>query len=1659
MHSLSYFFRLFLPVALLLVAGAWLYGAKEVDSVLTQVRTRDEANVRVGTAALYGKLQSLGSDLIFLASHSTTSVAVNRPTPENIKALADDFITFSVSKSNYDQIRWIDETGMERIRVDLRQGSPVLIPSEQLQDKSKRYFFIETIKLKPGEVFTSPLDLNIEHDQVEVPFKPMLRIATPVADQNGISRGIVILNYLGSDLLQAFSEAAGQTAADHMLVNSEGYWLKSDNAADEWGFMLNRPELTMATRSPAVWQRIRNSDQGQIELNDGLWTWKTLHPLYFRQKAAASSGSVSGSYFWKVIAHEPAEVLFAVRLGIWLKLGGIVGLFLGVYGIGSWKLAKLWGSQAALKIKYRTVADFAYDWETWIDPSGNYLYCSPSCARITGHSAQAFLTNSRLLTEIVHSDDLGRVAAHLQHHDDVDKVCQLAFRIVRSNGEICWLEHVCQPVFDAKGAYLGRRASNRDITERKQIEARLRAAKDSLNDAQRIAHIGSWTLNLASNDLIWSDEIFRLFEIDPNRFAATYEAFLNAVHPDDRDAVNQAFTESLSHREPYDMIHRLLMSDGRIKWVHERCTTDFDETGKPVRSQGTVQDITERKQIEDSFRKLSLAVEQSPSSIVITDLDANIEFANEAFFRTTGYSPAEAIGLNPRVLKSGKTPKETYDELWATLGRGQSWTGEFINQRKDGNEYVELALISPVHQPDGSITHYLAIKEDITNRKQAEIALRESHQQMYSLLNSMAEGAYGVDTDGNCKFVNRSFLRILGYEHADEVIGKHIHELIHHSHPDGSPYPAMECRMYAAYRHNEEVHVVDEVFWRKDGIAVPVEYRSQPIITNEVIIGAIATFVDISERKQAEEAAQLASQYARSLIEASLDPLVTISAKGKITDVNTATEQATGVDRGHLIGSDFADYFTDPDQARAGYQLAFLYGSVTDYPLSIRHASGKVTDVLYNATVYRDANGKTLGVFAAARDITERKQIEARLIDSESHLRTIIENEPECIKIVDADGCLVQMNPAGLKMIEADSMAEVAGKPVLDVIAPEYRKAYAALHHRVIAGDAMQMEYEVIGIKGGRRWLDTHAVPMKEANGNVVHLAVTRDISERKQSEHQLRIAATVFESQEGMLVTDADNNILRVNKAFSDVTGYSAEDVVGKNPRLLHSGRHNRDFYTTMWESINNTGSWEGEIWNRRKNGEIYPDYLTITAVKDHDGIVSHYVGTHMDITLRKAAAEEIERLAFYDPLTKLPNRRLLQDRLKPAMASSHRSGRHGALLFIDLDNFKILNDTLGHDMGDLLLQQVAERLNSCVREGDTVARLGGDEFVIMLQDLSEQPLEAATQAEITANKILAALNEPYQLGIHDYTSTPSIGAALFSDHEQTVDELLKHADIAMYHAKTSGRNALRFFDPQMQNAITTRFLLEDELRKALDRQHFHLYYQLQVDSTLRPLGAEALIRWAHPEHGLMSPAEFIPLAEETGLIHPIGQWVMESACAQLKAWQQSPLTCDLVLSVNVSAKQFFQADFAKHMQATILHHAINPMLLKLELTESTLIKNIEDTIATMNVLGQMGVQFSLDDFGTGYSSLQYLKKLPLNQLKIDQSFIRDIVDDNGGRAIVRTIIAMAESLNLNVIAEGVESELQRQFLFSHGCANYQGYLFSEPVPIAQFEALLRKR
>ena len=601
-------------------------------------------------------------------------------------------------------------------------------------------------------------------------------------------------------------------------------------------------------------------------------------------------------------------------------------------------------------------------------------------------------------------------------------------------------------------------------------------------------------------------------------------------------------------------------------------------------------------------------------------------------------------------------------------------------------------------------------------------------------------------------------------------------------------------------------------------------------------------------------------------------------------------------------------------------------------------------------------------------------------------------------------------------------------------------------------------EFRVRFEDGTVHWHSCRATPQQQDDGSVLWHGFVFDVSERKRADAQLRIAATAFESQEGMCITDARGVILSVNQAYSRITGYPAEEAIGKTPSLLSSGRHDAAFYAAMWSSLGQNGTWQGEIWNRRKSGEVFPEWLTITTVKDEQEAVTHYVSTLTDITQRKAAEDQIMHLAFYDPLTGLPNRRLLIDRLGQALATSTRSGREAALLFMDLDNFKTLNDTHGHGQGDILLQQVGQRLVACVREGDTVARLGGDEFAIMLEDLSTRPREAASQAEAIGEKILSTLNLPFDLAGNEYHITLSLGVTLFVDHQNSTEELMKRADLAVNQAKAAGGNTLRFFDPEMQAAVNARVALERDLRCGLQENQFLLHYQPQVDEQGRLTGVEALLRWQHPQRGMVWPAHFIPLAEDAGLILPLGHWVLQTACLQLKAWAGQPHTSHLTLSVNVSALQFHLENFAPEVLAMIARTGAPAARLKLELTESLLVKDVDAIIVKMLELKAHGVGFSLDDFGTGYSSLSYLKRLPLDQLKIDQSFLHEALTNPNDAAIVRAIVTLGQSLGMMVIAEGVETQAQRDFLVRQGCLNFQGYYFGGPAPVAALERFLHR-
>ncbi|PKO33697.1 MAG: hypothetical protein CVU34_12155 [Betaproteobacteria bacterium HGW-Betaproteobacteria-7] len=699
--------------------------------------------------------------------------------------------------------------------------------------------------------------------------------------------------------------------------------------------------------------------------------------------------------------------------------------------------------------------------------------------------------------------------------------------------------------------------------------------------------------------------------------------------------------------------------------------------------------------------------------------------------------------------------------------------------------------------------------------------------------------------------------------------------------------------------------------------------------------------------------------------------------------------------------------------------------------------------------------GSRRGVVVAHENISQRKLLEKSLL----HHAAIVESSEDAIIGVTLEGMITSWN-LGAEHLYGYAGNEILGRHIALIIPVPNLNDAGRILDDIRAGRVVKNHQSLRRHKDGRLLdISLTVSPLHDAAGKVVGASeVARDISSEKRVEQELRIAATAFEAHEGMIITDANKIILRVNGAFTSHTGYSVEEAVGQHVRLLNSGRQDDDFYLEMWQTIERDGSWQGEVWNRRKNGEVYPEWLTVSAVKNAAGETTHYVGTHTDITVRKVAEDEINSLAFYDPLTRLPNRRLLHDRLQQAQVAATRTGHFAALMFIDLDNFKTLNDTLGHDQGDLLLQEAARRLTACIREGDTVARLGGDEFVVILESLSRHKSLGADQAELVGEKILETLNQPYHCAAHEHHCTASIGVTLFGDQTAGSAELMKQADLAMYQAKAAGRNAMRFFDPEMQATVNAHALLEKALSNAVRERHFVLYYQPQVSDQNCVTGAEALLRWEDPQRGIISPNAFIPLAEKTGLILPLGRLVLQMACRQLAAWAEREETAHLTLAVNVSGQQLHQPDFVDQVLGVIADTGADPHRLKLELTESQLLTEIDESIVKMTALRERGIRFALDDFGTGYSSLAYLKRLPLQTLKIDRTFVMDVLVDPNDAAIARTIVALASSLGLDVLAEGVETEGQRRFLADNGCLRYQGYLFSRPLPADAFAAYLQR-
>lgn len=952
----------------------------------------------------------------------------------------------------------------------------------------------------------------------------------------------------------------------------------------------------------------------------------------------------------------------------------------------------------------------------------------------------------------------------------------------------------------------------------------------------------------------------------------------------------------------------------------------------------------------------------------------------------------------------------------------------------DGKRGIRLA------EQGGEIGELAAALNTMLDKLSESQLIEQENTFRKELIDALPGVFYMIDSQG----------RFLMWNHNLEHVSQRNAEELGHTSPlelfQGEDKARIEKAIHSVFSAGDIS--VEAVMVAKDGSRTPYHFSGRRI-TREGDPVLVGMGVDITEQRESMRVTESLLRRNQSLMQNSMDGVHVMDINGNVLDVNDAFCRMLGYSREEVLRLNVKDWDSHFSAEELQKRLPEFIGKSGMFETVHKRKDGSLFDVEICSTgVQVDGKGY---LYAASRDITERKRLQNILQRNKQVLDTAMDG----FWLTDLQGNLEEVNEAYAK-ISGYTVQELVGMHISQLEAVEKPEDIRAHIEKIMRDGSDRFETKHRRKDGEVLDIEVAVTLMQEEQRLFVFC---RDISQRKRAEQELHIAAAAFETHDAILITDAQANIIRVNKAFTEITGFSAEEVLGKNPRIMSSGRQDKEFYTAMWRQISQTGSWAGEIWDRRKNGDIYPKWMTITAVKDGDGKTTQYAAIFSDITARKVAEEEIRNLAFYDALTQLPNRRLFQNRLYAALQASVRHTNHGALLFIDLDRFKLLNDTLGHDYGDLLLVEVAQRIKSCVREIDTVARLGGDEFVVLLEGAGTDREDASRKAGLVAEKIREALARAYVLKGHEHYSSPSIGISLFHEGEETMDELVKHADAAMYQAKNAGRNTVRFYDPSLQKDLETRATLENDLRRAIDNQELHLYYQIQVDRQHWPVGAEGVLRWVHPQRGMVSPAQFIPVAEDSSLILAIGDWVLETVCAQLAAWGSDARMRQLTLAMNVSANQFRMDGFVEQVTAMLHKHRVEPSRLKLELTEGVVLNDIDDVTAKMSALRALGVKLSLDDFGTGYSSLSYLKRLPLDQLKIDQSFIRDIASDPGDAGMVRSIIDMAKNFKHEVIAEGVETEAQLAFLEQNGCMVYQGYFFGKPVPLAQFEAQVRER
>ena len=1118
---------------------------------------------------------------------------------------------------------------------------------------------------------------------------------------------------------------------------------------------------------------------------------------------------------------------------------------------------------------------------------------------------------------------------------------------------------------------------------------------------------------------------------------------------------------------------RIAAGDVSARVTTDDAPPDVAELGNAFNQMLQARQVAEAA-LRENEENLSITLQSIGDAVIATDLGGRVIRMNPAAERLTGWPREQANGLPlAQVFRisdvDGGVAQDPVEQVLRT-GEVVGLSNGTELESRDGTRYHIADSAAPIRGKSGDIVGVVLVFSDVTAQVAAQRDLREAFNFSRQIIDSLPLGLNVMDAQGVCLEWNPAMEAIRGLSR-ESMLGRSIVE----SFPED-----------ALARRGEVLNAIGRALQGEEVIRadVPMIGRDPPVWTTvrylpfrdsrRQIVGALTIVQDVTERKLAELSLRASQENLAITLQSIGDAVIATDVQGRITRMNPVAERMTGWPVDEALGRSLTEVFrivhavtreAPVDPVRRVLETGQVVGLANHTSLLCRDGSER--HIADSAAPIRDAAGNLVGVVLVFSDVSEQYRLQQVLVESEERYRALVDASPIGV-LVHQQHRLVFVNPAAVRLLGASDADSLLGRPILDFLHPDQhaRLAQRAQQAQRDGVDFPMQEWRYLRVDGSVVEVQAQASLIR-LNGETAVQVSFLDITARKQAEEKLRENEARFRaltslSSDWYWEQDEEFRFVRVKGEQADWTASASQHFMGD--RYLGKTRWEMgetQLTQSQWEQHRNDLRAHKEFRDlqmkfEKPDGSFRWASVSGMPIFDAQGTFRGYRGIGRDITAEKSAQDQINALAFYDALTNLPNRRLLIEQLKQALVTHARSLQHAALLFIDLDNFKTLNDTLGHETGDQLLLQVAQRLLTCVRGADTVARLGGDEFVVMLQGLSAKAMDAAADAEHVGHKILDAFAPPFMLAGREHRSTPSIGITLFGHDGQSVEDLLKQADLAMYQAKAAGRNTLRMFDEGMQAAVDARAAMESDLRAALEQRQFTLHYQPVVGSNGLVIGAEALVRWKHPVRGQISPGQFIPIAEATRLIVPLGLWVLDTACAQLAKWGASEATRHLSLAVNVSAHQFMEPDFVSQVEAALQRSGANPECLKLELTESLLADNIDDVIHKMTALRSRGVAFSLDDFGTGYSSLSYLKLLPLAHLKIDQSFVRDLLVDPNDAAIARTIVALGASLGLAVIAEGVETDGQHQFLLAMGCETYQGYLFARPVPIDEFESLL---